>query len=144
MTSRQIYVDCDGVLTDGMLTIDHKGEKLFKRFHTRDVRAIRELVVRGYEVTLVSVDDWGGLACFAEKVGAEVMVARDKGALPQPYVAIGDDAWDVPMLSRAEAAFCPLDADRSVLDLPGIVVLNAKGGTGVVAALLRILVDADD
>lgn len=138
-----IYIDCDGVLTDGTLTIDHRGEKLFKRFHTRDVRAIRELVALGHEVTLVTADDWEGLPHFATKVGADVKILRDKGNLPQPYIAVGDDAWDVPMLKRAKCAFCPLDADPSVLATEGVMVLNVKGGQGVVAGLVRMLEDAD-
>lgn len=142
--ARRIFIDCDGVLTDGRLTIDHAGQKLFKSFHTRDVRAIRELVSMGWEVTLVSADDWGGLAHFAEKVGAELLIERDKSSLPQPYVAVGDDAWDVPMLKRAECAFCPSDADQSVLETETVMILNVKGGAGVVAAVLRMLVDAND
>jgi 3-deoxy-D-manno-octulosonate 8-phosphate phosphatase KdsC-like HAD superfamily phosphatase len=143
VNAQQIYLDCDGVLTDGTLTIDHRGEKLFKRFHTRDVRAIRELVARGYTVTLVSADDWAGLPLFAEKVGADVLILRDKGSLPQPYIAVGDDAWDVSMLARAERAFCPIDADVSVLEIPKITTLSTKGGAGVVAELVRALVGAD-
>lgn len=136
----KLLVDCDGVLTDGRLTIDHKGEKLFKSFHTRDVRAIRELIFNGYEVTIVSADDWPGIFHFAEKVGADVHICRDKSDLPfSNYVAVGDDAWDAPMLKEASRAFCPADADQSVLGLPGITILKTKGGQGVIAELVRIL-----
>ena len=65
-----IITDADGVLTDGTLTIDHKGEKVFKKFHTRDVRAIRELVANGFEIYILSADEWEGTRHFAEKVGA--------------------------------------------------------------------------
>lgn len=135
----RLYIDCDGVLTDGRLTIDHRGEKLFKSFHTRDVRAIRELVANGIEVTIVSADDWQGLEHFASKVGADTRFERDKGKLPEPYIAIGDDAWDVGMLKRASRAYCPADADLSVRMLPGIRVLATLGGQGVIAELARDL-----
>lgn len=141
MTTK-ILIDVDGVLTNGHLTIDHRGEKLFKSFHTRDVRAIRELVFEGWEVTLVTADDWAGIHHFARKVGADVLIARNKGSLGiEDYYAIGDDAWDVPMLRKAVRAFTPADADPAVLELPGVHVLETKGGQGVVAEVLRILTD---
>jgi YrbI family 3-deoxy-D-manno-octulosonate 8-phosphate phosphatase len=135
---KTIIIDCDGVLTDGRLTIDHTGKKMFKSFHTRDVRAIRELVFNGFEVIIVSADEWEGIHHFANKVGAEVIFSRQKGKLPYDnYIAIGDDAWDVPMLEKAKMAFCPSDADRSVQKLPGVQVVQVKGGCGVIAAILE-------
>ena len=138
---RTILIDCDGVLTDGTLTIDHKGEKVFKKFHTRDVRAIRELVANGYEVVIVTADDWEGVFHFAEKVGAIVNVSKDKGNLPyENYIAVGDDAWDVPMLQKATMAFCPVDADRSVKNIKGIRIIDCEGGRGVVSNIVGMLV----
>ncbi len=141
---KQVLIDCDGVLTDGRLTIDHKGEKLFKQFHTRDVRAIRELVLHGMEVTIVTADDWAGIDYFADKVGALVQKVRDKSEVKveDPFIAIGDDAWDVPLLKRAAISFCPRDADYSVRYLPGVRVLDCSGGQGVVAEFLRYLVNS--
>jgi len=135
-----ILIDCDGVLTDGRLTIDHRGEKPFKQFHTRDVRAIRELIYNGYEVVIVSADDWPGIYHFAKKVGADVCISRNKGVLPyRDYIAVGDDSWDVEMLRNALRAFCPSDADFSALAVPGIQRLEEEGGNGVIAALAREL-----
>jgi 3-deoxy-D-manno-octulosonate 8-phosphate phosphatase KdsC-like HAD superfamily phosphatase len=135
-----ILIDCDGVLTDGALTIDHRGRKMFKRFHTRDIRAIRELVCNGNEVVIISADDWAGINHFADKVGADVHICRDKSCIPfSSYIAIGDDAWDVEMLKKATIAFCPMDADPSVSSIPGIKQLPVKGGQGVIAAMIREL-----
>lgn len=137
-----LYIDCDGVLTDGTLTIDHQGRKLFKSFHTRDVRAIRELTANGWEVTLVTADEWEGIHHFAEKTGAEAKILRNKSDLAGPYFAVGDDAWDVRMLEQAERAFCPSDADPSVRGLPRVHVLHARGGRGVIAEMLPLLLGA--
>lgn len=137
---KTIVMDCDGVLTDGTLVIDHAGEKLFKKFHTRDVRAIRELVYRGHPVVIVSADDWAGTSKFAEKVGAEFLALRDKSQVPYAgYIAVGDDSWDVGMLMKAAMAFAPSDADASVLGLPWVTTLPIEGGKGVIAALVRQL-----
>ncbi len=135
-----ICIDCDGVLTDGTLTIDSRGEKLFKKFHTRDVRAIRELVSMGFEVYIVTADDWPGTAHFAEKVGAEVLVTKEKGKLFElikvDYIAIGDDSWDIPMFKNAVMSFCPKDSINALFEDTNINVLDAKGGSGVVAEFL--------
>ena len=133
-----ILIDCDGVLTDGRLTIDHRGEKPFKQFHTRDVRAIRELIFNGYEVIIVSADDWPGIHYFAEKVGADVFISRDKGKIPyKNYFAVGDDVWDLEMLKKAKKAFIPADADFSLKNIPGVKVLETMGGHGVIAEVCR-------
>lgn len=136
-----LVTDLDGVLTDGRLTIDHNGTKMFKHFHSRDVRAIRELISEGWCVYIVSADDHGSGASFAEKVGALFMHARDKSLLTfvGGYYCIGDDAWDVPILSKALYSFCPRDADKSVMRLPGIIKLDCYGGRGVIAEFVHWL-----
>jgi 3-deoxy-D-manno-octulosonate 8-phosphate phosphatase (KDO 8-P phosphatase) len=136
-----IVIDIDGTLTNGRLTIDHNGEKLFKQFHTRDIRAIRELVFNGYEVYLITADEWEGAKHFAEKVGAYFLNLRDKShvltIINKPFIAIGDDAWDIPMLNDAEEKYCPKDADYKVKQVKGINILKTKGGAGVVAELIN-------
>lgn len=142
--TQRFLIDVDGVLTDGRLTIDHTGVKCFKQFYTRDVRSIRELVYNGWEVILVTADDWIGIYHFADKVGADVVICRQKdGELInlKPFYAVGDDAWDVAMLRMAEKAYCPKDADPSVKVVPGITVLPQNGGSGVVAGLLPLVLD---
>ena len=136
-----IVCDCDGVLTDGKLNMDHTGSKMFKTFHSRDIRAIRELVANGYEFYIVSADDWPGGKAFADKVGAVFVYLRDKSKIKdhighRPFIAIGDDVWDVPMMKQASIAFCPYDAIPFSATLSGYTHLETKGGQGVIAELL--------
>jgi len=146
-----ILIDLDGCLTDGKLTIDHKGEKMFKQFHTRDVRAIREIIFNAIEVYIVSADGWSGAQQFADKVGAVFFELRDKKQIVEtlngrPYWAIGDDAWDIEMLKNATRAFCPADADYSVFNMePGcnLTILNRKGGSGCIAELAWLLFEGE-
>jgi 3-deoxy-D-manno-octulosonate 8-phosphate phosphatase (KDO 8-P phosphatase) len=139
----RVLIDCDGVLTDGKLYMSADGSKMFKAFHTRDVRAIREFVARGFEVVIVTADDWPGIQHFAAKVGAELCVMRDKARLAPlfsgEYIAIGDDAWDAPMLRGAAMAFAPKGAHVSITALPGITVVDCPSGEGVVSAVLDAL-----
>lgn len=138
-----VVIDCDGVLTDGKLTINSKGDKLLKQFHTRDVRAIRELVSSGTEVYIVTADDWEGTRHFADKVGAIYVYMRDKSKVPdmlgnRPYICVGDDAWDIPMITAAQVSFCPANADTLVKTFCH-GVLDTKGGEGVIAELLHVM-----
>lgn len=135
-----LLIDIDGVLTDGKLYIDHTGEKMFKAFHSRDVRAIREFVNAGFRVVLVTADDWEGGSVYAEKVGAEIIIQRDKSLVSfTNYAAVADDAWDVRMLKNANVKFAPFDCDESVQKVPNINILQTEGGKGVIAELARLL-----
>ena len=139
-SAKTILIDCDGVLTDGKMYIDHNGEKMFKAFHSRDVRAIRELISYGYQVVIVTADDWPGSKFFASRTGAEILVTRDKSKIKfDKYIAVGDDAWDVPMLKNAEHAFAPANADVSVKQLCNVQLLYSNGGDGVIAELIHLL-----
>lgn len=136
-----LVTDLDGVLTDGRLNMDSTGRKLFKSFHTRDVRAIRELIASGWEVYICSADQDATGKHFADKVGAIFIHERDKSKIVDhigstPFAAIGDDSWDVPLLELAMQGFCPADADLSVVRLKGVTKLNCRGGQGVIAEFL--------
>lgn len=142
MNSLTMVVDCDGVLTDGKLYMAASGEKLFKAFHSRDIRAIRELVARGVRVIIVSADDWEGGPIFAKRVGAEFFHVRNKRDVVQTLditFAIGDDAWDVPLLKAARHGFVPANAHCSVRNLPNVHTLPLMAGEGLVAAALDFL-----
>lgn len=135
-----ILIDCDGVLTDGKQYIDHTGEKMFLAFHSRDVRAIRELIANGYHVVIVTANDSESVKKFAGKVGADYHYSRDKGNLPyENYIAVGDDAWDLRMLEKAQLAFCPKDADPALKysNMGKLKMLPVNGGQGVIAELVR-------
>lgn len=137
-----ILIDFHGVLTDGKQTVSHDGSYMFDHVHVRDIRAIRELVARGYLVTIVTASSSPIIASFAQKVKCGHIVARDKKSILsifKEFIAIGDDAWDVPMLEHARRAFCPADADWSVLKIEGIERLETPGGAGCIAEMLRKL-----
>lgn len=139
-----ILIDFHGCLTDGSQSISHNGEQMFEHVHTRDVRAIRELSASGFHVVIATASSNPIVKKFAERVGAEVVVERDKSKLPErfgDYMAIGDDAWDVPMLKKARIAFCPADADVSVKNVLRVIPLQSQGGRGCIAEILSILND---
>jgi 3-deoxy-D-manno-octulosonate 8-phosphate phosphatase (KDO 8-P phosphatase) len=143
MESKTIIIDVDGCLTDNKVYYTHKGERI-KGFHSRDIRAIRELVAAGFEVILLTQSSWPGMEDYAKRTGAFVNIARDKWEwvsrnVQQPYIAVGDDVPDIDVLTFAAKAYCPLDADIAVKKLGNVNVLHSKGGEGVVADLVHIL-----
>lgn len=138
-----IVCDCDGVLTDGKFWLSSSGE-ITKGFNTRDVRAIKELISWGYEFWIVTASSWPGMEHFAKKTGADVIVERDKSKVKdlftgRPYIAIGDDVWDVMMIQNAAFAYCPNDAHVSVINRVGSGQLKSKGGDGCIAELVNLL-----
>lgn len=138
---KTLVIDLDGCLTDGKQYITHDGSKLFKAFHSRDVAAIRELIFNGWRVVIVTADGDASGKHFAEKVGAEFLELRDKSQIPFPYsVAVGDSAWDIPMLEKAQRKFVPADADECIWN-KGERLLN-NGGAGIMTEIVNILLPA--
>ncbi len=136
-----LLLDVDGVLTDGKQTVSSRGER-FKTFHTRDNRAIREFIAHGWEVHLVTTSTWSGLQHYANNLGVEIHtgITKDTATIQSIvhgkwYDAVGDDVFDIEMLLGANKAWCPRDADRRLLELTGVGMLDTSGGNGVIAEL---------
>lgn len=149
---KTLILDLDGVLTDGKQYIASDGSKLFKAFHSRDIRAIRELVAAGIEVIVLSADDWQGGIYWCSQVGINHFVVRNKlewlneqRYFQRDVAIIGDDSWDIPLLNSTQYAFAPSDASPSVFEnCPHVKRLNVAGGQGVVAEFVRVLLDTTE
>lgn len=135
-----LLIDFDGVLTDGVKSIDHTGRTMFKHTNSKDTRAIREIIAHGIRVIIVTADKSEINKTYAEKVGAELIVERDKSKLPfetfGTFWAVGDDAWDLVMLEKAQKAFVPKEFDRSLKKIMFLNVLETMPGKGVIAELI--------
>ena len=137
-----VLIDFHGVLTDGKQSITHDGQYMFDHIHTRDVRSIRELIAIGFEVYIVTSSNSPIIKHFADKVGCEIFVVRNKtdilpfGHNDRKFIFIGDDAWDVKVMEYAAEKYCPADADYSVKSIPGVVVMETAGGRGVIAEFI--------
>lgn len=114
---------------------------MFESCCVRDIRAIREFIANGWEVYIVTQSSSKIIETFANKVGCEVIVARDKSTVipAGPFTMVGDDVADIPLLAAAERAFCPWDAETEVLMKCDVKRLKSKGGHGVIAELARLL-----
>jgi 3-deoxy-D-manno-octulosonate 8-phosphate phosphatase KdsC-like HAD superfamily phosphatase len=94
----------------------------------------------GYQVHLVTASSWPGAEQYLRRSGAQLHIIRNKESIPFDYqIAIGDSAWDIPMLCKAKHLFCPADASLEVKCLDGVHPLMTPGGQGIMLELVRIL-----
>lgn len=141
--AKTIIIDADGTLTDNKVYYTSSGERI-KGFHSRDIRAIRELTARGFDVYILTQSTWPGIGEFASRTGATIAQAyikqdwiKENGITD--YIAIGDDVSDIIMLKEAVKCYCPSDADDVVKEIEGIRVLKTKGGDGVMSEMVRVI-----
>lgn len=150
---RVVFLDVDGVLTDGGLFFSEAGETL-KRFNTLDGHGIKLLQRAGITPAVVTGRDSAALRLRLQALGvihtrfgtedkrpaAEDML-RELGLDWSQAAAMGDDWPDLPMLRRAALAVAPPAAQSEVLGVAHHVT-QAGGGQGAVRELCDLLLVA--
>jgi 3-deoxy-D-manno-octulosonate 8-phosphate phosphatase (KDO 8-P phosphatase) len=152
---RLLILDIDGVLTDGRLYFDAKGEAL-KVFHVRDGHGIKMVQRGGIEVALVSGrrSDAAfqrarelGVTRFYEGVRDKVAVMTELLAAlnlePAAAAAVGDELVDLPLFHRVGLAVAVADAVPEVLAAAHWVT-TLPGGRGAVREVCDLLLKAQD
>ena len=143
---RLLILDVDGVLTDGRLLFDAKGQES-KSFHVRDGHGIRLLQDCGIEVALITARHSQSLAHRAHDLGiqrvyqgsVDKIVAYTEllfaTKLDEEEIAyMGDDLIDLAILSRVGLAAAPADAHPEVRARVHWVA-QRSGGMGAVREL---------
>ena len=150
---RVVFLDVDGVLTDGGLYFTEAGESM-KRFHTLDGHGIKLLQRAGITPAVVSGRDSLALRARLAALGvtqirlgtedkrpaAEAILA-ELGLNWSAAAAMGDDWPDLPLLRRAALACAPAGAHAEVLALAHHVTTRAPGA-GAVRELCDLLLVA--
>lgn len=143
---RLFVSDVDGVLTDGGMYYSEKGDES-KKFNTRDgmgFQLIREAGIKTGIITSESTEmvtrrakklkidylqqakrDGGKLSALQEMCG-EMGISLDQVAY------IGDDINCLAVLQAVGYKACPADAAAAVKAVPGIRIMQHKGGEGCV------------
>ena len=150
---RLLILDVDGVLTDGRLYFDAKGEAL-KVFHVRDGHGIKLAQRAGIEVALLSGrrSDAAyhrarelGISRFHEGLRDKVAVLEEIMAAMQIQAAqvamVGDDLVDLPIMSRVGLAVAVADAVPEVVAAAHWVT-SRPGGRGAVREVCDLLIKA--
>jgi len=152
---RLLCLDVDGVLTDGAMYYDAKGEAL-KRFHTRDAAGIALLRKTGIDVAWLTAEDSAITAARARKLQiahlildcADKLAAADclRKQLQLEWSQIGymgDDWFDLPLLQQVGLSACPADAHPEVQSIVTFCS-TLPGGNGAVRELCDLVLKAQE
>ena len=148
-----LLLDCDGVLTDGRITLDADGDEQ-KSFHTRDGHGLVLLHRAGLQSGIISGRTSQAVVRRARDLGiahvrqgthnklvefAEVLTAAgvDAGAV----AFVGDDVTDIPLMRRAAFAVAVADAGDETRAAAHYVT-RLPGGFGAVREVCELILKA--
>jgi 3-deoxy-D-manno-octulosonate 8-phosphate phosphatase (KDO 8-P phosphatase) len=139
---KAIFMDVDGVLTDGHIVYDEAGHE-FKNFHVRDGLIVSHLkrfgiitgIISGRESAAVSrrCAELGIDFChqgILDKLSVVEKLAKHYGLKMKEILYLGDDINDVSIFRQCGLSVCPSDTLSYVKDEADLVS-RFKGGKGV-------------
>jgi 3-deoxy-D-manno-octulosonate 8-phosphate phosphatase (KDO 8-P phosphatase) len=148
-----VFLDVDGVLTDGGLYFSEQGETL-KRFSTLDGHGLKLLKQAGITPVIITGRDSAPLRVRLKALGIEHAKFGTEDKLPaaEAYLkalgldwhqaaAMGDDWPDLPVMQRAALSCAPLNAHAQALALAHFVT-SRQGGFGAAREFCDLLVVA--
>src|SRR4030066_323685 len=138
-----LILDVDGVLTDGSIILDNKGNE-FKSFHVRDGHGIKMLIRAGIQVAIITgrhskiverrAHELGITEVFQKCFNKEVAYKQlsEKYSVTDSEIAyIGDDIVDIPLLKKSGFPVVVADADDEVKAVAKMIT-KKMGGRGAV------------
>jgi 3-deoxy-D-manno-octulosonate 8-phosphate phosphatase (KDO 8-P phosphatase) len=147
-------MDCDGVLTDGRITLLENGDEE-KSFHTRDGHGLVLLHRAGLQSGIISGRTSSAVERRARDLGirhvrqgtwdkikdfAEVIAAA--GGIAESEIAyIGDDVTDIPLMLRCGLAVAVSDATEETRAAAHYVTA-LPGGFGAVREVCELILKA--
>ncbi len=150
---RVVFLDVDGVLTDGGLYFSETGETL-KRFNTLDGHGLKLLQRAGITPVVITGRDSKALRMRLAALGIDHahFGTEDKRPAAEASLqalgldwsqaaAMGDDWPDLPVLTRSAFACAPANAQAEVLARVHHVT-ELAGGSGAVRELCDLLLVA--
>lgn len=148
-----LVLDCDGVLTDGRITLLADGDEQ-KSFHTRDGHGLVLLHRAGLQSAIISGRTASAVARRAQDLGiahvrqgthnkivefAEVLTAAGVGE--DEIAVVGDDVTDIPLMRRAALAVAVADATPETRAAAHFVT-QLPGGFGAVREVCELILKA--
>ena len=145
---KALVFDCDGVLTDGTVTLMPNGEQI-RKMHTRDGYALQLAVKKGFIVAVItggssqSVKDRMNrlgvhdiyLACH-DKVSALKELIHMYSLNKNAVLYMGDDMPDYDVMQEVGLATCPDNAATEIKNLSEYISPK-KGGEGCVREIVE-------
>jgi len=145
-----LAMDVDGVLTDGGIILDAQGSE-YKKFHVHDGGWIRIWQRLGMKTAVITGRECPAVASRMTDLEIDYVYqkAHDKievferllkeSQIPPEHIAyIGDDVFDLPLMSRVGFGVAVADALPELIEAVDFVT-TAPGGHGAVGELIRFL-----
>ena|SRR5256885_7909601 len=145
-----LLMDCDGVLTDGRITLLENGDDQ-KSFHVRDGHGLVLLHRAGLHSGIISGRTSSAVVRRAHDLGIRFVRqgALDKIAVYEALLAeagieeseiafIGDDVTDIPLMQRAEFAVAVSDAVPETRAVAHYIT-QLPGGFGAVREVCELI-----
>jgi len=148
-----IFLDVDGVLTDGTVIVAEDGEQL-RNVNVKDGYVLQLAVKKGYRIVIISggkskymtkrfeylgINDVflgvvNKIECFIDYIKAHQISAEN-------CMYIGDDIPDYKVMQEVAVACCPLDAAEEIKNISHYVS-HLKGGRGCVRDIIEQVLKA--
>jgi len=145
-----IVFDIDGVITDGSVIIDSKGNEQ-KQINLKDIDAIFELHRRGFKIAAITGEDTDIVDYFEKRFPWEYfyrgnktkketmqLIEQGTGVTRENICYIGDGKYDVEPLMYAGLGVCPANAIDRAKQAADIILQN-DGGKGCIWEMVSIL-----
>ncbi len=147
---RGVFLDVDGVLTDGSITFDADGRET-KTFNVKDGVGLRMLIKAGTPVCLITGRSSAVVAMRAAELGIDEVYqgVRDKVAVfesvcarwnitPSQAAFVADDLPDLPVFALVGLAVAVADASVDVLSRAHMIT-RSGGGRGAVREVAELI-----
>ena len=151
-----LILDVDGVLTDGKITYNDKGEES-KNFHVRDGSSIKLLLKNGIDIAILSGRNSQSVERRAEELGITKIVLgaesklngfqklREKGFASQEILAIGDDLADLELFSHPNISLSATVEDAAEFIKSKVDFVTEKaGGNGIMFEIAELILTSKD
>lgn len=145
--------DVDGVLTDAGMYYSESGDEL-KKFNTHDGMGFMILRNAGIKTGIITSEDTKIVERRAQKLkvdylyqgkkhGGKLAAAQEicekEGITLNEVAYIGDDINCFELLCSVGLAACPANAVDKIKSIPGIILLQKKGGDGAVREFINMI-----
>lgn len=143
-----LFLDVDGVLTDGSVLLTENGEQL-RRFSIKDGYAIQLAIKRGLQIVIISGGTSNGVRQRLLGLGVEEVflgvgnklelmekLLEERGLTCDQAAFVGDDMPDLACLKRVGLALCPQDAVEEIKAVAHYITPQ-KGGGGCVRDVIE-------
>jgi 3-deoxy-D-manno-octulosonate 8-phosphate phosphatase (KDO 8-P phosphatase) len=147
--------DVDGVLTDGLVSVNTAGEML-RTMNIKDGYALKTAVDKGFNVCIISGGSNEGVRLRLKNLGiTDIYLGasnkidqledyyKRKGVKSKNVLYMGDDIPDYPVMKGIGLPCCPQDAVPEIKEISKYIS-HKKGGQGAVRDVIEQVLKVQD